>query len=124
MKTTSYKISKQLQEIGFKAENNFYWEVRISGVTEPEIVKDGYNFPVDYRYPAYDLETILEALPYYQILKNFLIDQKTMSIGNAIVYQGDDFNCLVKQENKESLADCAAKLLIKLVEEEIINFKK
>ena len=49
-KTTSYEISKKLAEIGFKAETDrLAWDVYSGRGEDP--------------FPAFDLETILEALP-------------------------------------------------------------
>ena len=60
MKTTSYEISKKLKEAGFKAETNFYWyRYYDDGLCMRHIADaDGKG-----NIEAYDLETILDALP-------------------------------------------------------------
>ena len=121
VKVTSYNVSKKLAEIGFKADPFFYRQ---------ECNKE--NFIIDatgvYDCAAvrcYDLETILDALPNsYQIFSNFLLNAETFLIGKSIIYQSEEYNCWIKQENNESLADTAARLLILLVEKGIINFNK
>jgi len=125
MKTTSYKISKQLTKAGFEAETDFYWAKWNEG--DPELVhaKDGTP-PLIEKVLAWDLETILEALPesvkfhnksaWFEMDKNFIIYK----------FIDEDKTCLFdfhKQEN-ESLADTAARLLIKLESKGLINFKK
>ena len=112
MKTTSYEISKQLAEAGFEAASG-------------TLKHDPENFSFGTRFRAYDLETILEALPegispwdssWYELViyKNYFVYQLVSGVG--------EFEC-VRQEN-ESLADVAARLLIKLHEKGLINFKK
>jgi hypothetical protein len=126
MKTTSYEISKKLAEAGFESRANFFWcelgedlvGIHLSQLhVVPQSVK---------RIVAYDLETILEALPesvkfdnkwaWFEMDKNFIIYK----------FIDEDKTCLFdfhKQEN-ESLADTAARLLIKLESKGLINFKK
>jgi len=86
MKTTSYEISKQLAEAGFKGETN---------TTKAMLgTRD---------YPAFHLETILEKLP-----KNYLLRSDWMEC-----FLCGDFNGIRRQED-ESLADTAARLWLKL----------
>ena len=60
MKTTSYEISKKLEEAGFKAETNFYWyRYYDDGLRMRHIADADGKGDVE----AYDLETILDALP-------------------------------------------------------------
>jgi len=121
MKTTSYEISKQLLEAGFKAETDFYWAKWNEG--DPELVhaKDGTPSLIE-KVLAWDLETILEALPesvkfhnkwaWFEMDKNFIIYEFT----------DEDNTCLFdfhKKEN-ESLADTAARLWLELKKKKII----
>ena len=59
MKNTSYEISKKLKEAGFKAETNFYWYCYDNGREMRHIADADGKGDVK----AYDLETILDALP-------------------------------------------------------------
>jgi len=122
MKTTNYEISKQLAEAGFKAETQFYWVKWNTG--EPELVHEKEQTPaLIEKVGAYDLETILKALPKQH-------DFFSRGIGNYelriwyhenkvfIGYQNfDGFDKLLtfEQEENESLADTAARLLLLLL---------
>jgi len=110
MKTTSYEISKQLAKAGFEAENKI-------------LKHDPENFTFGSRFWTYDLETILEALP-NQLGQSFL--QITMLGNQALIgyeMQRIELSSLVDGKN-ESLADTAARLLILLHKEGIVNFNK
>ena len=133
MKTTSYEISKQLQKNGLSKLNGesklgfleYYYNTDKQlrhRYQESYCSTDKENTQVDCF--AYDLETILEALPesvkfdnkwaWFEMDKNFIIYEFT----------DEDNTCLFdfhKQEN-ESLADTAARLLILLHEKGLINF--
>ena len=127
MKTTNFENSKKLHELGFQAKTDFWWKD-----------KNYYSYRVysndtddiGDNYPAYDLETILEAFP-----KTLILDEREafnhgklkiffdVDGENYIGYQNFDgfhleFNLL--QEN-ESLADTAARLLILLAQQKIIQ---
>jgi len=107
MKTTSFEISKKLAEIGFKAEAHHKL----------------HCFKDDFLYSYYDFETILEALP-NQLGQSFL--QITMLGNQALIgyeMQRIELSSLVDGKN-ESLADTAARLLILLHEEGIVNFNE
>jgi len=96
MKVTSYEISKQLAEAGFKGETN---------TTKARLgTRD---------YPAFHLETILEKLP-----KNYLLRSDWMEC-----FLCGAFHVTRRQED-ESLADTAARLLILLHEKGLIKFKE
>lgn len=70
MKTTSYEISRQLAEAGFEAETEFYCVKWNEG--EPELVHESQQTPnLIESVPAWDLETILEALPSRITNENF-----------------------------------------------------
>lgn len=120
MKTTNYEISKKLAKIGFKAETIFCWQV--------DHINDDINLgcwsviPND-RMPhfeyilAYDLETILEALP-ESIEQDARITHLELN-KNFIGYTSDtrDNDKLeMNKEKSESLANTAARLLILLIE--------
>ncbi len=125
MKTTSYDISRKLAEIGFLAESDFYWHSYDKGSQMMHIAdSDGKG-----KYPAYDLETILEALPKWIFTThNYLIinfcnwqgGRKEDDPRAAIGYRSIDY--WIDKEDDESLADTAARLLLKLVEAGIVKF--
>ena len=59
MEITNYEISKKLKEAGFEAETDFYWYCYDMGLAMRHIADaDGKG-----NVKAYDLETILDALP-------------------------------------------------------------
>lgn len=127
MKTTSYEISKKLAEIGFKADAIFAWRK-----TDGELLGyphhiNGEEMVLKHYYLAYDLETILDALP------ESILDKKTASFKEFLTLRTDGifYECDltvdhigVEREGNESLADTAARLLLKLVEKGILTFKK
>lgn len=129
MKTTSYEISRQLAEAGFEAETEFYCVKWNEG--EPELVHESQQTPnLIESVPAWDLGTILEVLPRTVVLKT--IPKKIYELRawfnsneNQIGYQ--DFQgfhpvlTFAQQEN-ESLADTAARLLLLLHEKNLIKF--
>ena len=72
MKTTSYEISKKLEEAGFKASyiyawysdsEGLPWVQEIQQVKPTAINKYGKEVKLTFTAPAYDLETLLDALP-------------------------------------------------------------
>lgn len=104
MKTTNFEISKKLKEIGFEAEFNFHYKA-----TDPVNLYDsGYEDYKERNTPAYDLETLLEALP--KINK-----QEYLLCSGGIVYLNDDYISVGKEKN-ESLADTAGKMWLLLKE--------
>jgi hypothetical protein len=121
MKTTNYEISKQLAEAGFEGQQrpdccargnefNFY------EIKENEMLKNPTKL-FGMRYYAYDLETILEALPrglrvegkYWELGLHFREFGKSISYNNGSI--------AVYLEENESLADVAAKMWLKLKKE-------
>lgn len=108
MKVTNYEISKRLKELGFKAESVFTWtrDKKIFHIAEV----DGYM-----ETKAYDLETILEALP-----KNALYFEFGLKGNQFLVKSCED---MVFQKKDESLADTAARLLIILIEKGLVEVK-
>ena len=134
MKTTNYLISKQLAEAGFEAETQFYWVKWLEG--EPELVHEKEQTPaLIEKVGAWDLETILEALP-----KNIItypdekiteqpIEKLRLEMDEIGYYfsDKDDYgrdNCFtyLHREESESLADTAARLLLLLHENNLIKF--
>ena len=132
MKTTNYLISKQLAEAGFEAETQFYWVKWLEG--EPELVHEKEQTPaLIEKVGAWDLETILEALP-----KNIItypdekiteqpIEKLRLEMDEIGYYfsDKDDYgrdNCFtyLHREESESLADCAARLWLKLKQEGLV----
>ena len=132
MKTTNYEISKQLAEAGFEAETEFYCVKWNEG--EPELVHESQQTPnLIESVPAWDLETILEALP-----KNIItypdekiteqpIEKLRLEMDEIGYYfsDKDDYgrdNCFtyLHREESESLADCAARLWLKLKQEGLV----
>lgn len=138
MKTTNLQISKKLKEIGFEAENDFYWVKWNEGL--PELVHKSEIMPaLIEKVPAYDLETLIDALPkdipakqkYYSQFLFIQLADGPIKIGYyepCNEYRGhyDMEESIFEsfREENESLADTAGRMLIKLHEAGIINFKK
>ncbi len=137
MKVTSYEISKKLSEIGFKAESDFVWNQGVKGDDETYYLaydneENPYQWDLVNPILAYDLETLLEALPMV-IEQNGKIYELTINQRVLFDYLDEDGNELVAYgkvifsvNNRiikyESLADTAAKLLILLHEKGLIKF--
>ncbi len=144
MKTTNYEISKKLKEAGFEAETDFYWYCYDKGQEMRHIADaDGRG-----NVKAYDLETLLDALPKKITTKFKHFDtgeiyefEETLKIyksGISYSHNEDDIDwyrthygyystfdlSVNNSEGLKSLADTAGKLLIQLFEEGIINFNK
>ena len=135
MKTTSYEISKKLAEIGFKAETEKAFDNKgtlISCHRKICILREKSRNPKIYGLPAYDLETILEALPKQHDFFSRGIGKYELRIwyhenNMFISYQNfDGFDKLLtlEQEKNEAVADIAARLLILLHEKGLINFNE
>lgn len=132
MKVTSYILSKKLAEAGFEAETNFIWAW--SGDDHqlfcmPNIRAERQD---EKDFLAYDLETILEALPKqhdfftrgvgkYELRIWYHEDKAFIGYQN---FDGFDKLLTLEQEENESLADTAARLLLTLVEKGLLTFKK
>ena len=134
MKTTSYIISKQLAEAGFKREHDFSWYKNESGkkllnhsrcgtVTFQNSEKKILDY-YEYCFPAYDLETILDALPNFIANKNKGENCLVIDVAfGEIHYEGDSDNetmFITTTEENESLADTAAKMWLKLKKEGLV----
>lgn len=138
MKTTNYETSLKLQGIGFKVKTNLYFKEYASMVIEYCKEKpDAIWSPLG----AYDLETILEALPksiQYLCGNREYMNQDFKEAQGCLkvtFINGSPFISYICychnaplietcEENSETLATTAARLLIKLVEEGIINLKE
>ena len=142
MKTTSYEISKKLKEAGFEDSYIYAWYSDLEGLpwiqeiqhAKPTAVnKYREEVKLTFTAPAYDLETILDALPariekneklYDLLLRHNILGYYATSL--KLDYdniQLDDYIFELYDHDK-SLADTAGRLLIELFEAGIINFKK
>jgi len=120
MKVTNYENSKRLAEIWFKAPHCGGW-----------FAEGGFTFDIsaDFDWAAYDLETILEALP--DSLNHLGFETQLELTKDAIGYyatEGDEESGFaiaveISKKENESLADCAARLLIMLFEKKLIEVK-
>jgi hypothetical protein len=114
---TDLETSKRLKELGCEAETDFCWipcnkkYMLVDCKYEPIILKDDI--------PAYTLEQILNELPRNIMISQIVYD---LSIDNYdIGYHNILFKKTYIQFSKQNnLATAAAKLLIKLKENEII----
>ena len=130
-KTTSYEISKELEEIGFEAKYSFVRHAEVPCESDNlALYCDNYRPPrKSAEVPSYDLETILDALPYSIKHKGF---EYFLSLNQyTVVYENhepetdaDLYGKIRNIESGESLADTAARLLIKLAKDKIINLNK
>ena len=122
-KITSFEISKQLKEAGFEAEAEKCWaKIRLSKTEE--FILSPLNFKAlaycEEWFPAYDLETILDALPKETeiIISNYT--------GKRIFYldswwrniRGNEISITV--EENESLADTAGRMWLLLKEKGMV----
>ena len=119
-KTTSYEISKKLKEAGFKAETNFYWYCYDNGREMRHIADADGKGDVE----AYDLETLLDALPDFIANKNKGENCLVIDVAfGEIHYEGDSDNdtmFITTMEENESLADVAGKMWLMLKEKGIV----
>lgn len=134
MKVTSYEISKKLAEIGFKTDHSYKWFAKgqaiktgdwIHPVNEDEIInleaisyipKESINFP------AYDLETILDALPEFLKINGFphFLNLYKNSVGYGTFSNPDAI--IQGRKVDESLANVGGRLLILLHEKGLVSF--
>lgn len=127
MKTTSYKISKKLAEIGFETKAMFYYHVNPNGTLSyiaPQIACSDVAGILNVK--SYDLETILENLP--EAIEGLMLEMNLyfgfMQYAN---YDGGEIvkiDFTINRNKDESLADTAARLLILLIDKTIIKFDK
>jgi len=133
MKTTSYEISKKLAEIGFKAEAEKAFDNKgtlISCHKKICILREKSSNPEIYGLPAYDLETILEALPRFINCNDYKYCLTFWLAGQHLYYELvgnrenlkeniDVFTFDVERDENESLADTAARLWLELKKKKI-----
>lgn len=128
-KTTSYEISKDLKEIGFEANPFFYRQEH----NQDQVIIDATGAYDGAAIRCYDLETILDALPTeIEITKttwititskyNFIMSHNTLYYEEILEYPGDNNDAYYYyREEGESLADTAARLLIKLIKDKVVE---
>lgn len=130
MKITNSEISKKLKEIGFDVETDFYWVKWNEGL--PALVHKSEITPaLIEKVPAYDLETLIDALPKKIQFKQeeycFWMQWSGCSDCLLLGYVYGNSRAIeleVWQLENESLADTAGRLIITLWEKEIIKFKE
>jgi hypothetical protein len=117
-KTTNYEISKKLSEIGFKAETcKMVYEKPLAMISDrPQI---GIS--------AYDLETLLDALPSTIENIHFRMNKGGLWYENLCNCDSDqscpvESYCHIEIKNNESLADTAGRMIIELHEKNLIKF--
>ena len=115
MKVTNLEVSKKLQEIGFKAETEFGY-----------CAKKQLDYPINSdsksHIKAYDLETILKALPKEIFHKRCTGTFKYSMSSQLLYYDGFKHDDIFVTQKDESLANTAARLLILLHEKGLIQF--
>ena len=145
-KTTSYEISKKLKEAGFDAESSFFW-CRLDKDLIRIHISQSHSVPesID-KIKAYDLETILDALPDFIIRKykskvnwevkafreRLIIEKKEIRYSCDDIENADDANrfyqeygymqdiTVFKKFNDNSLADTAGKMWLMLKEKGLV----
>lgn len=133
MKVTSCKISKELKEIGFEAnkriggDNDMIWVggrlQNLNSFMNRPNYNDMEKIPTNC-YHAFDLETILGSLP--KVIGEFKYWSTWSSSSDCYIFgYVDGINRHVDLETHtetgESLADTAARLLIKLIKDKVIK---
>ena len=132
MKTTNFEISKKLAEIGFEAEFNFHYKA----TDHINLYDSGYEDYKERNTPAYDLETLINALPKKIQFKQkeycFWMQWSGCSDCLLLGYVYNNLRAIELEvfydpiylpENK-SLADTAGRLLILLWKKKLIKFKE
>lgn len=121
MKVTSFEISKKLAEIGFNKKHNYHyrfgcdtgWKIEIGRASK----KRG-------DIPAYDFEKIYDTLPstifYKSGIRLFTLSKLGLMGYDAPLHS--EFRLCMKKNS--SLANVAARLLIKLYEAGLVKFKE
>ena len=155
MKTTSYEISKKLEEAGFKASyiyawysdsEGLPWVQEIQHVKPTAINKYGKEVKLTFMAPAYDLETLLDALPdsitreykskedgeIKEFKERLIIEKEEIRYSCDDIENADDTNryyqeygymqdiSVFKKFNDNSLADMAGKMWLMLKQKGII----
>lgn len=123
-KVTSFEISRQLSRAGFKAEFDNFYDSSGNKINYESLTWGGIS---ESDIPAYDLETMLDALPNAlasnSCLELFLCVNKTSGKRRIGYYYGDFYGMNIAQVQEEglSLADCAALVWLKLKEKGLLD---
>lgn len=120
---TDLETSKRLKELGFKAETNFYWIITAIdewNKNQWNIIyfKDRVMAKYEPTVPAYTLEQILSELPDIIEVNNSIY--YLMISKNSIYYFSHSKLEVFANYQENNLSTSAAKLWIKLKEDEII----
>jgi hypothetical protein len=128
MKTTNLETSKKLKELGFEADFEYCYEKEGQLWNKTFELDCWDEYDEREHIPAYDLETILEALP-----KEIKCKDKNYHFWTTYSASSDcwimgyvwgierNMNFETYNEGDESLANTAGRLLIKLLEDNIIK---
>lgn len=136
--TTSYAISKQLADAGFKNESSFYWVKQDE--SKQKLIHESQLTHVIEKIPSYDLETILNHLPssvlnvHSKWIRNFFkklqLKERMEIIDFGIInhdkryYMGYcgyiGYDLFLAQQSNESLADTAARLWLILKKKNLV----
>ena len=132
MKTTSYEISKKLKEAGFEADADYYWvESKEEIICVNIYVFSDYMSGGKKLCDAFDLETILDALPsvierkgwgndiYFKMNKNGFCSENSCSCDSSEYCPLETYYHIDRQKN-ESLADTAGKMWLLLKEKGMV----
>ena len=140
-KTTSYEISKKLKEAGFEAETEYYWHAINDKIELLHVARAGLG-----DVKAYDLETLLDALPdsitreykskedgeIREFRERLIIEKEEIRYSCDDIENADDVNryfneygymeeiIVFKKFNDNSLADTAGKMWLMLKEKGLI----
>lgn len=138
MKVTSFEISKKLAEIGFNKDHDYNYRF---GCDTGWQIETGWASKERGDIPAHDLETILNALP-KKIEMGGDTKELILNIANSELSYTSEDNCyytmspngtypngtpkdiIVFRNKDKSLADTAARLLMKLHEAGLVKFKE
>lgn len=120
---TDLETSKRLKELGFKAETDFYWTITAIdewNKNQWNIIyfKDRVMAKYEPTVPAYTLEQILSELPDIIEVNNSIY--YLMISKNSIYYFSHSKLEVFANYQENNLSTSAAKLWIKLKEDEII----
>lgn len=146
MKTTSYEISKKLKEAGFEAQSSFFW-CRLDKDLIRIHISQSYSVPESFdKIKAYDLETILDALPdsitreykskedgeVKKFREKLIIEKNKIRYSCDDIENADDANryfqeygymqdiSVFKKFDENSLADTAGKMWLELKEKNLL----
>jgi hypothetical protein len=125
MKTTNLETSKKLKELGFEAKSDFFFAVDRNYKPVPYEVLHRNSFEpheIERLVPAYDLEKIIEAFPKTIKKENFNLNCCYALWHHKIKFFHDNLGeYQVEKKENESLANTAGRLLVKLLEDNIIK---